>query len=168
VLNLCIAKVLWKSGVDNEKQYAMRFVPLTHKTALYAVGCKLKLDKYVLWKGEIAHKQTVIQDTCEAILGAMFLDAGFERTLLFVEELWKQVDFATLEDLDPKSSLHNWANKHQIVPKYEIVNQEGPQHKKKYVVKLIVNDTTTFGNGLSIKSAEQDAARRFLKERDAR
>jgi len=168
VLNLCIAQILWSKGVNSEQEYAHKFMPLTHRNALYAAGLLLKLDQHVLWKGEIGHKKTVVQDACEAVLGALFLDAGFEMTLKCVQRLWSRIECGTFDEIDPKSSLQNWANKHKILLKYEVVKEEGPQHKKKYMVKLTVDNVTTFGNGLSIKSAEQNAAYNFLKENNGK
>ena len=170
-LSLCIGKMLWDNNVSNgkmfysEKEYAQNFMPMINKSALLQAGVKLDLQKYVMWKGEKEHENTIIQDACEALIGAYFLDAGFEKVYNFVSTTWSKLQFQSFKIADPKSILQNWGNRVNVKIEYKLISQEGPPHKPKYVVRLdVVNYKSIWGTGTSIKDAEKHVAAQFLKE----
>lgn len=165
VINLIIAKIIFQSNPPaNEKEYAQKFVGLTNKDALYQAGIRMKLNEYVLWTGSPAHHKTIIQDATEAIIGAIYLDAGMDFAFKFTQQIWENVENKAFDEIDPKSSLQVWASRRKIELKYDLMKTSGPPHDRRYVVKLSVNDYNDFfGFGPSIRSAEKDAAEKFLR-----
>lgn len=164
VINLIIAKILFHSKPANEKEYARKFVGLTNKDALYQAGLNMQLNKHVLWTGSPAHHKTIIQDATEAVVGAIFLDAGMDFTHEFVQKIWENVQNKGFDQVDPKTSLQLWVNKKKISIKYDLIKTSGPPHDRRYVVRLKVeNYDESFGFGHSIRNAEKDAAEKFLR-----
>lgn len=165
VLSLCIAKILWNSKLSNEKEYARKFMPMTNKNALLAAALRLQLPKYVSWKGEKSHENTIIQDACEAIIGALFLDAGFESALSFVEDTWKRLNLENFTKADPVSILQNWANRKNIKVEFIILEEKGPPHKREYVVELKVENYKSITQvAPSLKEVKKKLASNFLKD----
>jgi ribonuclease-3 len=148
---------------------------------LYRVGKEMGIEKYILLgKGEEksgGRKRTaLIGDSVEAVLGAYYLDAGFKQARKLVERyflkeiLWVEED---RHEKDYKSILQEYTQKkHKTVPRYQVTNTEGPDHKRTFYVKVYVQDRV-FGPGVgeSKKKAEQSAAEtalRLLKKRGFR
>lgn len=106
-----------------------------------------------------------IENAMEALLAAIFLDSNIENVRKIVRRLWKQsVDNIDFSAADPKTYLQELLQKKKLdIPKYELINQEGPVHAPLFTVKVSSSDAFIFGKGKSIKDAEKDAARKLLK-----
>lgn len=106
-----------------------------------------------------------IENAMEALLAAIFLDSNIENVRKIVRKLWKQsVDNIDFSAADPKTYLQELLQKKKLnIPKYELINQEGPVHAPLFTVKVSSSDVFIFGKGKSIKEAEKDAARKLLK-----
>lgn len=164
VLSLVIAKILWKSGPKTERDYAECFVSMTNKDALYNAAKEMMLDKYINWKGTQSHHRTIMQDGCEALIGALFLDSDLQHAEVLIERVWSRIKISGFVELDPKSALQNWAHKEKLSVAYDLVDSSGPPHDRRYVVQLRVgNYDAIAGRGSSIRGAEKDAAAKFLK-----
>lgn len=116
----------------------------------------------------IEFSKSVLSDVLEALIGAIYLDQGYQKAFSFVSEVIREnIDFdhitSTLDNY--KSMLLEYAQAHQLsIPVYEVVNEEGPGHDKTFEVKVLVdNQEKGTGKGKSKKEAEQAAARRALK-----
>jgi ribonuclease-3 len=109
-------------------------------------------------------RDSIVGNAMEAVLGAMYLEAGFEPTRKFVEKLLSKRK--RLVSADFKSRLQEWAQKKfKIPPDYRIRNSHGPDHAKIFDVEVLVNnDILGEGSGKSKKEAEQAAARDALKK----
>jgi len=99
----------------------------------------------------------------EAILGAIYLDSGYEECLHFVERtLLKKIKRIVNEKLfiDPKTKVQEiMQRKYRITPTYEILKEEGPDHSKSFTVALFMGDKKVVeGEGASKQKAEEDAA----------
>ena len=165
VLGLAISHILWKSRPSNEKEYARKFVVLTNKDSVYLVAEKLRLIEYIKWRGDSNHRVTIMQDACEALLGALFLDAGFDFTTTFIDLTWQGLNKSDFYEFDPKSELQTWASKRQVEFSYIKISESGPPHLKKYVIELSVQGYKKIrGESTSIRAAEKDAAAKFMKE----
>ena len=108
----------------------------------------------------------IISDSCEAIIGAIYLDKGFDVSKKFVLYVWKE--FIKRSDktvIDPKTRLQEFSlKKFKILPSYRVVSNTGPRHKPKIKVGVKVKDSKfIYANGSSKKIAEQLAAKKLLE-----
>lgn len=105
----------------------------------------------------------------EALLGALYLDAGLEAVRLFVEPRLEQANKALMEDeslMDARSQLQEWAQaKLGLTPRYRTIEARGPDHEREFVVEVAVGDRLRArGVGRSKQSAAQRAAAEALAQ----
>jgi ribonuclease III len=107
---------------------------------------------------------TVLADALEAVIGALYLDAGLPAARDFVRRVMGEVmDQQFLPPKDSKTALQEWALKRALpLPVYEVVEQSGPSHAPHFVVKVCVGDAAARGEAGSKRVAEQEAARALL------
>jgi ribonuclease III len=105
----------------------------------------------------------------EAVIGACYLSAGFERTSAAVAEAFaEQIEEALERPVDFKSALQERLAQGGETVLYEVTEQSGPPHDRTFAVVAMVGTTVVArGSGRSKKLAEQDAARRALDELSA-
>ena len=135
---------------------------------------ELSLDQYLrLGPGELksgGHKrQSILEDALEAIIGALYLDAGIEVAKSCVLKWYKSrlecIDMSYVSK-DPKTELQEWLQAKQLaLPKYEIVNIQGEEHEQTFTIRCIAEsiDIAVEAEGVSRRKAEQSAARNVLK-----
>ena len=110
-----------------------------------------------------SRKPSILADVLEAVIGAIYLDAGFQTAKDVVERLYgKLLDDPglALSLNDPKSRLQEWlaANRH-VPPVYRLVSEDGPPHDRSFTISVSVGDKVWgTGTGRSKKTAQQDAA----------
>jgi len=144
---------------------------LVSRERLGEIGDKLGLEKIVLI-GKIEDekgKKTVLGDSLEAIIGAIFLDLGWEKTKKFIEEvILKNIDEITKNNIykDPKTYLQEiFLQKYKKIPEYKLVEITGPPHKQKFKVEVYLDsEKIGEGEGFSKKEAEMDAAVKILNK----
>lgn len=139
--------------------------------AMYAEELELNnlmlLGERVRGQG-IEQSKSVLSDLFEALVGALYLDLGYEPTSKFVRHVIEQyVDFDQIVNtLDNyKSLLLEFAQAEQMeIPTYTVISEEGPGHDKTFGVEVYVDEKPMAqGKGKSKKEAEQQAARKALK-----
>lgn len=111
-------------------------------------------------------KQAVLADAMEAVIGAVFLDAGFVAARAFVERSFARVFKAVTPrgSLDAKTRLQELLQSRKMEPPvYVILNTEGPAHKREFHVSAKWQGGEAEGRGNSIKAAEMIAAEEALK-----
>lgn len=171
VLGLAIAELLYKTfpGAP-EGELSRRLAELVRRESCaeiaiaWDVGPYLKLGAGEAHSGE-RKNQTILADVCEAIIGAVFLDGGYEAARDLVERAFQPLLEAPRRPLrDPKSALQEWAQGRGLPPPtYSIAEQTGPDHAPKFRVMVRVKGTeSAFGAGTSKRIAEQAAARSLL------
>lgn len=137
---------------------------------------ELNLGRYLLLgKGEELsggrNRDSILADTMEAVLGAIYLDKGFDFAFEFIISNFKlfitEVDNGNYIQ-DYKTMLQEVIQKNSNNrPEYEVVKEKGPDHNKEfYVVVNFENKELGFGKGKSKKEAEQEAAKHALKQLD--
>ncbi len=171
VLGLAIADLLYRTfpGAP-EGELSRRLAELVRRESCaeiaiaWDVGPYLKLGAGEAHAGE-RRNQTILADVCEAIIGAVFMDGGYDAARLVVERAFQPLLEAPRRPLrDPKSALQEWAQGRGLPPPtYSIVEQTGPDHAPKFRVMVKVKGAETeFGLGTSKRIAEQAAARSLL------
>ncbi len=108
----------------------------------------------------------------EALICAVYLDAGFEVARLFVLKHLEGVIPAITEQregVNYKSLLQQWAQRELgVTPGYRVISESGPEHHKTFEVRAMLgSEEGSMGNGRSKKEAEQEAARLTLEARQA-
>jgi ribonuclease-3 len=171
VLGLAIADLLYRTfpGAP-EGELSRRLAELVRRESCaeiaitWDVGTYLKLGAGEAHAGE-RRNQTILADVCEAIIGAAFMDGGYDAARGVVERAFQPLLEAPRRPLrDPKSALQEWAQGRGLPPPtYSIVEQTGPDHAPKFRVMVKVKGAETeFGLGTSKRIAEQAAARSLL------
>ena len=173
VLNLIIGHLLMKRYPDlKEGDLSRSRANLVNETCLADIARSFDLGSFIqLGKGEIQtlgrEKNSILADTFEALMAAIYLDGGFDAAYQIIANNFKPLiaDLdTTAGSLDYKSQLQERVQVgHGLMPDYNIIREEGPDHDKTFWVSLKVLDIDTQGSGKSKKAAEQDAARRALE-----
>lgn len=172
ILEFVVSKAIYDKFPDEEEGYltALR-ANLVNTKNLSQVAEKLDIGAEIfLSKGEEdgggRTNTSLLADTVEAIIGALFLDQGIEIAQKFIEDnILVDIDKKAAMPLkDPKSLLQEKVQAKSLpAPKYQVVSEEGPDHNKKFTVEVIVNGkSTAIGIGRSKSEAEQDAASNAL------
>lgn len=108
----------------------------------------------------------VLGDVMEALLGANFIDAGFDATRDLIRVLWQEaLEGRRGRSKHPKSALQEWAagNKRKV-PEYELLDRSGPDHAAQFTVRVIVHGVGEAEATASTKQdAETGAAKKFME-----
>ena len=173
VLNLTIGHILMQHFPDlKEGDLSRMRANLVNETQLASIARKINVGSYIqLGKGEIQtngrEKNSILANTFEAIIAAIYLDGGFAAAFNIVLEHFSVLfDAITAPnaDHDYKSRLQEIVQTtKKTVPIYTITHENGPDHDKTFWVKLEVGELQAEGVGKSKKMAEQDAARKGLE-----
>ena len=171
VLGLVIAKKLLeiypeeKEGILDKK-----FASLVNKKTCLDIAKKINLSSYVKTfnpkNKKIKIEDKIISDSCEALIGAIYLDKGFiivEKTIL---NLWQDhIEKSVVTEIDAKTKLQELTLKNfKKLPTYKLISNTGPRHKPIFKVGVKLPNTKYFiATGKSKKEAEQNAAIECLK-----
>ena len=171
VLGLCISKKLLEI-FPNEKEGILdkKLASLVNKNKCYEIGKQLKLDKVVKignlrLKKQIIEKK-IVSDSCEALIGAIYLDKGFDFVEKFILNNWdKHIYDKNIIIIDPKTKLQEYSlKKYKKLPIYKLLENSGPRHKPIIKVGVRLESTKYFNaKGSSKKDAEQKAASLLLE-----
>lgn len=115
---------------------------------------------------------SVLGDACEALIAALYIDAGLETARSFFLKFWEE-EFARLDEpraYDPKTQLQEWAQGRGLpLPVYEMVGRTGPDHAPSFTVQVRVDGyPVEVGEGRSKQDAEKAAALNMLLNREGR
>ncbi len=170
VLDLAISHLLMERFQDAEEGALSKYRALVvDELGLYHVALTLQLGRYLLLgKGEEQssgrEKPSILADAVEALLGAVYLDAGFNKTMEVITRLFAPLlDRVETEEMvhDFKSLLQEYTQEnYKTLPRYRLVKESGPAHNKTFTVVLTINgETLGQAEGKSKKEAEQKVAR---------
>lgn len=113
-------------------------------------------------------RHSILCDAFEAVVGALYLDQGLGAVRPFVEELFEpalEVILQRASTKDAKSRLQEWCHKEydNAIPVYYVIAALGPAHDRRFLVEVqLLGDPVGWGEGRSIRSAEQAAAQQVL------
>ena len=166
VLGLVIAKKLLEIYPD-EKEGILdkKFASLVNKKTCLEIAKKLELNNYIL-RLNLGNKKTLIEDkvlsdSCEALIGAIYLDKGFQTVEKTILSLWSdKIKDSAVTQIDAKTKLQEFSlKKFKKLPIYKLISNTGPRHKPLFKVAVKLIDTKFFtAQGNSKKDAEQNAA----------
>ncbi len=173
VLELAVTEFLFEQYPEfQEGRMTSLRAALVNRQMLSKIAQGLSLGKFIyLSKGEAKDtgkaREIILSNAMEALLGAVYLDQGYE----VIKEFVRRVVLNHLEEViafglerDPKSLLQEEAQeKIKITPTYRILEEQGPDHQKMFTVGVFFNDEMIeTGTGSSKQEAEHDAARNAL------
>lgn len=174
VLSLAISSLLYRQFGDSAEGDLTRVrAHLVREDSLHRLALALQLPEVLrLSDGEArgggAQRPSILADAAEAILGAVYLDGGFDAAQAVVTRLLgEQIDSVEVESFgkDPKTELQEWLQARRVpVPAYRIVATRGQAHAQTFEVECAVPTLRLAerGEGRSRRAAEQQAARRML------
>lgn len=176
VLGLVVADLLWRRFVSEpEGALTRRHAELVRRETLARVALDLGLDRFlVLSPAEkaagAARNPAILADCCEALIAAVYLDAGFAVAFAFIERLWQPlIAEMQLPPRDPKTRLQEWAQGRGLpLPEYRLVAASGPDHARRFTVAVRVAGPREASDTASSKrAAETAAAAALLEQLDA-
>ena len=172
VLGLVIAKKLLEI-YPNEREGILdkKFASLVNKKTCLEIAKKIELQKYILTlnaeKKRSNIEDKVLADSCEALIGSIYLDKGFNTVEKIILDLWSsKIKESINTQIDSKTKLQELSLKrYKKLPIYKLISNTGPRHKPliKVGVKL-VQTKFYIAEGKSKKDAEQNAATICLKD----
>ena len=166
VLGLVMAKKLLEI-YPNEKEGILdkKFASLVNKKTCLEIAKKIELDKYVLTfnlrNKKYLIEDKVLSDSCEALIGSIYLDQGFQIVEKVILNLWSdQIKNSIVTHIDAKTKLQEFSlKKFKKLPIYKVISNTGPKHKPLFKVGVKLQDTKFYvSQGKSKKDAEQNAA----------
>lgn len=169
VLSLVVADILFRRFPgDAEGQLSKRQAQLVRRETLGEIGEDLGLGDLILTaagRGVESHlvNARVIGDAVEAVIGAIYLESGFDAARAFIETHWRGRLSAGMEP-DSKTALQEWAQAHgHGLPEYKLIERSGPDHDPTFRMRVLVHDVgEAKGEGNSKREAQQAAAERLL------
>ena len=173
ILDFIAAKWLYHRFPDlDEGRLTSLRAALVRASTLAQFAESIQLSDYLLLgKGEAEsggrHRANILSDAFEALMGALYLDQGFDAVCAYFEQMIESIAPVVLNenlDRDAKSQLQEWSQANlSITPRYKLVSTEGPDHAKTFTVEVWIGDrVAAVGVGSSKQVAEQAAARTAL------
>lgn len=172
VLELCISDLLMKSFPEyREGQLSQLRASIVNEHPLAEVARSFRLGEFLLLgKGEESsggrNKPSLLANTFEAIIAAIYLDGGFDQAAALTRRLFLRMmkdGYQTYRDY--KTTVQQISQHHfRETPHYTLLHEYGPDHDKTFEIQLAIADRImTVGNGKNKKEAEQRAAEKALR-----
>ncbi len=174
VLELMVTEYLFEKYPDsNEGDLTAYRASLVNAITLSEAAQKINVNDFLLLsKGEAKDtgkaRQYILANTLEAIIGAIYLDQGYDASKYFISKnLFHLID-KIIQDkswIDAKSKFQEKAQeKEGLTPLYKSLKEEGPDHDKRFTIGVYLGDKLiTEGDGMSKQEAEQIAAGKALE-----
>jgi ribonuclease III len=171
VLGLVVSEMLYEAFPNaSEGDLSVRLAGLVRRETCAEVADDWDVGPHVVMgQGEARaggrKKAAILSDVCEALIGAVFLDAGFAPARALIRRFWEQrmlADAAPIQDA--KTAVQEWAQARALsTPRYSEVERSGPAHLPRFVMQVELDGyEPERGEASSKRAAEQAAARAFL------
>lgn len=172
VIGLILSKKLIDLYPDeNEGVLDKRFAILVNRETCSDIAWSIGIQNYIIignQKKKITRKdKKILCDCCEAIIGAIYVDRGFDFAKNFILKIWKKnIDKSDITILDSKTKLQEYSLKsYRKLPLYSLISSSGPKHNPTYKISVsIIGSKKFIGIGGSKQQAEQNAAAKLLKD----
>lgn len=172
VLGLLIAELLTELFPhEKEGLLALKLNALVRMETCARVAEAVGIDKELILapsedRSGGRKKAAILGDACEAVIAALYLDGGLDAARKFVTKSWQPFMSEVTGDLrDPKNALQEWAQGRKLgTPTYRVSRREGPDHAPRFTVEVSIRGhDPAMGEGLSLRAAEQAAARALMQ-----
>ena len=147
-----------------------KFAKLVNKKTCSEIAWSIGIQDYLILgnskKYITKNDEKILSDACEALIGAIFIDKGYNFTKEFILRVWKKhIDKSNITTLDSKTKLQEYSlKKYKKLPIYKLLENSGPRHKPIIKVGVRLESTKYFNaKGSSKKDAEQKAASLLLE-----
>ncbi len=172
VLGMVIAEMLYEMyPAEQEGELARRFAGLVCGEQLVEIAYSIGLDKALILseseeENDGRNNASNLEDACEALIGALYLEKGFELAKQFIAQHWYELAKSVSEPpKDPKTALQEWAQGRGLpLPMYQMLKEDGLSHAPEFTIEVSVK-----GGGAaqavagSKKAAEREAAKLLLE-----
>ena len=171
VLGMVVAEMLYEMyPSEQEGELARRFAGLVCGDQLVEIARSIGLDKALLLSDseeENAGRENAsnLEDACEALIGAIYLDSGFDAARQFVRQHWLALaESVTEPPKDAKTALQEWAQgKGLPLPSYRLLKEDGLSHAPEFTIEVSVKGKgSASATAGSKKAAEREAAAALL------
>ena len=171
VLNLYVSERLFDTYENLKEGKLTRFkASIVSRENLQLVATEIGLSNHIkLGKGETLEENSILGNVLEAIIGAIFLDSSYARTIEVLDKLFQDNFLELVEEKelkDSKSTLQELLQKkYKSLPRYSLSNDSTNKINKHFQISCFVDaaDLISHGEGKTRKKAELDAARNMLK-----
>lgn len=173
VLGMSIAAMLYALYPDeSEGDLSKRLVALVNSEQLAQVAHALHLDEFIILspsEEEAGGRRTPsnLEDVCEALIGALYLDGGVNAVSPLIERFWKPLARVNkAPPKDPKTTLQEWAQARSMeLPHYNVIEKTGAAHAPEFTIEVRLSDgMVASGKAGTKKLAERAAAEAMLKK----
>jgi len=174
VLELTVTEYLFRTYPNPEGELTNWRAALVNAKMLAKLAKEIDIESFLLLsRGEAKDRNSkardyILANAFEALIGAIYLDGGYDTAKKFVEKFVLPQLPNILSNklyLDPKSAFQESAQeKMGVTPHYEVIEETGPDHNKKFVVAIMVGtEQIATGEGSSKQEAQEQAARAGLE-----
>ena len=147
-----------------------RFAKLVNRKTCASIAWTIGIKDFIIMgdtKKKISRKdEKILSDACEALIGVIFVDRGYNYAKEFVLKLWEnEINKSHITILDPKTKLQEYSLKlYKKLPIYRLLHSRGPKHNPTFKISVLISGSKQFiGIGSSKKQAQQNAASNLLK-----
>lgn len=171
VLGLAIAEALHAGDQGGEGQLSQRLNALVSRETCAAIARENGLAEHIRLGKQARDdggrdSDNILGDVAESLIGALFLERGYEAARALVRRLWAdRLEGGAGERKHPKAALQEWAagNRRQI-PEYRVVDRQGPDHDLRFTVEVSIKGVgEAQATGSSKQEAEKLAAAEFMR-----
>lgn len=172
VLGLAVASWLYRASESHEGQLSQRLNALVSGRTCARIARSIGMPEHVRLGKQAredggADSDNILGDVMEAVIGASFLDNGFDVTRDVIFKLW-QTDLSgdAGKAKHPKSALQEWAaHNKRAMPQYDVTGRSGPDHASRFTVRVRVHNVgEAVADATSKSEAEKLAAKAFLEK----
>ena len=174
VIGLVISKKLFDMyPKDSEGILDKKFANLVNRKSCSDIGWDLGIQNLILTgnnKKKISKvDEKILSDSCEALIGCIYIDQGFDYVKNYILKIWKKkIEKSNITILDPKTKLQEYSLKiYKKLPIYKVLSSSGPRHSPTFKIAVSITGSKKFiGSGNSKQLAELDGALKLLKNKN--
>ncbi|MGD0722834.1 MAG: ribonuclease III [Roseiarcus sp.] len=176
VLGLAVAQMLYEAYPQaSEGELSMRLATLVRRETCAEIAQQWDVGPHIvlgLGEGQAGGRKkiAILSDIAESLIGAVFVEAGFDAARKVVARSWRERMNATLTpERDAKTSMQEWAQARALdAPSYVEVERSGPDHAPRFTIQVSLEGyEPALGSAASKRAAEQAAAQAFMARRAA-
>lgn len=172
VLGLAVASWLYRAGDGPEGKLSQRLNALVSGTTCARIARRIEASDHILLGKQARDdggkdSDKILGDVMEALIGASFMDQGFDATREIIYRLWaEELEGDVGRAKHPKSALQEWAaGNRRAMPVYDVVERSGPDHAARFTVRVSINKVgEAEATATSKGEAERLAAKAFLEQ----